>query len=168
MDISESKYFEILKAQIVKIMQQSYPGIPDSISNWKGQNIVDFQEDLRFKQNELISEKWFYTHMKSTNPKLPRIDILNFLSKYVGYQNWDEFKLKHGNDNNKISPDKSNRVFYLIPLIMLVVLALFYLGFKSMYTQEYTFCFYNNDTKDPIINSIIEISVLCDKILLCT
>ena len=147
MDISESEYLKILKEQIVKVMQQSYPGIPDSISNWKGQNIIDFQSDLRFKQKENISEKWFYIHMKSSNSKLPRIDILNFLSKYVGYKNWEEFKLKTGNDTFEIQPDNSNRVFYLVPLIMLVAVAVFYLIFKSMYTQEYTFCFYDNDTK---------------------
>jgi hypothetical protein len=159
-EISESKYFELLKRQIVTVMQQSYPGIPDSISNWKGQNIVDFQEDLRFKQNELISEKWFYNHMKSGNSKPPRIDILNFLSKYVGFKNWDEFKLNNGDGISKTTTDKSNRVFYFVPLIMLVVLTLFYLIFKSMYTQEYRFCFYDNDTKKPVENSIIEISVL--------
>jgi hypothetical protein len=159
-EISESKYFELLKRQIVTVMQQSYPGIPDSISNWKGQNIVDFQEDLRFKQNELISEKWFYNHMKSGNSKPPRIDILNFLSKYVGFKNWDEFKLNNGDGIRKTTTDKSNRVFYFVPLIMLVVLTLFYLIFKSMYTQEYRFCFYDNDTKKPVENSIIEISVL--------
>ena len=163
MENSESKYFEILKAQIVKIMQQSYPGIPDSISNWKGQNIVDFQAELRFKQSEHISEKWFYNHMKSTNSKLPRIDILNFLSKYVGCKNWDEFKIKNSDANSLIPVDKSNRVFFLVPIILFVVLGLFYLGFKSMYTQEYTFCFYDNDTKKPVINSIVEISILSDK-----
>lgn len=162
MEISEVKYFELLKGEIIATMQKSYPGIPDSISNWKGQNIVNFQEDLRFKQKELISEKWFYTHMKSNNSKLPRIDILNFLSKYVGYQNWDEFKLKNGDANNKISPDKSNRVFYLIPILTVIVLTFFYLIFNSMYTQEYTFCFYDSDTKNPVENSVIEISVLSD------
>jgi len=45
---------------------------------------------------------------------------------------------------------------------MLVAVAVFYLIFKSMYTQEYTFCFYDNDTKEPIVNSIIEIGVLSD------
>lgn len=160
MEISEVKYFEFLKGAIIATMQKSYPGIPNSISNWKGQNIIDFQDDLRFKQNEYISEKWFYTHMKLGNSKLPRIDILNFLSKYVGYQSWEEFKLKNSNVNVDIPPDKSNRVFYLLPLIMLVALTLFYLIFKSLYTQEYTFCFYDDDTKEPIVNSIIEVSVL--------
>lgn len=162
MEVSEGKYFEILKEKIVTVMQQSYPGIPDSISEWKGQNIIDFQGNLRFEQNEYLSEKWFYTHMKSRNSKLPRIDILNFLSKYAGYENWDEFKLKNKVAGNP-PPDKSNLVFYLIPFLTLIVLAVFYLISKNMYTQEYTFCFYDNDTKDQIINCIIEINVLSDK-----
>ena len=86
MDTHEIKYFKLLKENIVEVMQQSNPEIPNSISDWKGQNIIDFQENLRFKQNEYLSEKWFYTHMKTANLKLPRIDILNFLSKYVGYK----------------------------------------------------------------------------------
>jgi hypothetical protein len=38
----------------------------------------------------------------------------------------------------------------------------FYLAFSVMYTQDYTFCFYDSDTKKPIQNQIIEISVLSD------
>ena len=142
-------------------MKQSYPEIPDSITDWKGQNILDFQDELRLKLHENISEKWFYTHMKSENSKLPRIDILNFLSKYVDYRSWDEFKLKNGNDKVN-SNDKSNRVFYIVPFMTLIILTVLYLGFSSMYTQVYTFCFYDSDTKEPIKDNIIEISVLTD------
>jgi len=38
--------FGILKQKIVERMLQSYPGINPSISEWKGQEIVDFQEEL--------------------------------------------------------------------------------------------------------------------------
>ncbi len=75
-------------------MQQSYPGINPVISEWKGQEIVDFQEELLQKVNARISEKWFYSHMKSEKSILPRIDILNLLSSYVGYANWNEFRFK--------------------------------------------------------------------------
>lgn len=162
MSASENKYFEILKVKIVETMQQSHPEIPDSITNWKGQHIFDFQENLQFKQNEHISEKWFYTHMKSTNSKLPRIDILNILSKYTGYKSWDEFKLKNKNSDSETPNDKSNRLFYLVPLFMLLGLLIIYLIVDSMYTQVYTFCFYDSDTKKPIENNMIEITVLAD------
>lgn len=158
------KYFERLKEMIVEKMQQSYPAIPNSISDWKGQNIVDFQTELFVKQNQQISEKWFYTHMKANNKKLPRIDILNFLSEFAGFKNWDDFKLHNENSFsvNKKTTDKSNRVFYFVPLLMLGGVMIFYLAFSVMYTQNYTFCFYDADSKLPIENQIIEISILSD------
>ena len=163
MDIS-LKYFERLKEQIVLKMQQSYPAIPDSISDWKGQHIVDFQTELRVKQNEQISEKWFYTHMKTENKKLPRIDMLNFLSKFAGFNDWDDFKFKNGvTEKNSNKPgDKSNRVFFLLPLLTLGGVFVFYMAFSVLYTQNYTFCFYDHYTKKPIENQIIEIRVLSD------
>lgn len=100
--------------------------------------------------------------MKSTSSKLPRIDILNFLSKYAGFRNWDEFKLKNDDMGTKTTPDKSNRVFYLIPFLTLIVLSIIYLVSSSLSKQEYTFCFYDGDTKEKIENSIIEICVLSD------
>ncbi|MEN8118530.1 MAG: hypothetical protein ABFS16_16220 [Bacteroidota bacterium] len=157
---SDLKYFGLLKDKIVKTMQQSYPGVPGSVTDWKGQHIIDFQADLQFKLKETISEKWFYTHMKSSNSKLPRIDILNILTKYVGYKSWDYFKLKNTAHSSTTTADKSNRVFYIVPLVTIVALTIFYLLSKSLYTKEYSFCFYNNDTKEPITNSIIEINVL--------
>ena len=38
-------------------------------------------------------KRTFYTYFKSTNiDKLPRIDMLNMFSAYIGYQSWYEFK----------------------------------------------------------------------------
>lgn len=158
--ISEEKYFELLKGKIVATMQTAYPGIPESISDWKGQNIIDFQSDLKFKQKEHLSEKWFYNHMKSGSSNLPRIDILNFLSRYVGYQNWEDFKHSHSEKHKTSINNKSTRSYYLAPLIMVVVLTVVYFSYKSFYAQEYTFCFYDSVSKQSISNSIIEVTVL--------
>ena len=54
---NDQKYFEVLKKKIVAMMQQSYPGINPSISEWKGQDITDFQEELLRSVNAPISEK---------------------------------------------------------------------------------------------------------------
>lgn len=91
MQHKENTEFDLLKRKIVETMQQSFPGISSSISEWKGQDIVNFQEELLLKVNAHISEKWFYTHMKADRGKLPRIDVLNLLSKYVGYADWNDF-----------------------------------------------------------------------------
>lgn len=157
---SEDKYFELLKSKIVATMQETYPGIPDSISDWKGQNIIDFQSDLKFKQNQYLSEKWFYTHMKSENSKLPRIDILNFLSRYTGYRNWDNFKHFQTGSDKVAEHDKSNSYFYIIPLITVLTLTIFYFLYLLLYTKEYNFCFYDSISKQPISNTFIEITLL--------
>jgi len=99
-------------------MQQNHPGINPSISEWRGQEIVDFQEDLLGKVNAQISEKWFYTHMKSEHRSLPRIDVLNFLSKYAGYENWDDFKFKNSNLlQRKVVAKNPNRYFNMREMV---------------------------------------------------
>lgn len=89
-------HFEQLKkdvqAQYLKEHTPSY----DEISKWKGIDIIYFQEDLRKKAKGNISEKSFYTYFKNSPvTKLPRIDMLNLLSFYAGYDSWYGFKKQH-------------------------------------------------------------------------
>ena len=155
-----NSHFELLKKEIVSVMQQSFPGISPEISEWRGQDIVNFQEELLQKINAQISEKWFYTHMKSRQDALPRIDVLNFLSKYVGYHDWNDFI--HRNENKYASArfKSGNRYFVIVPLLVIMVLGALYLIFKFYNTQEYNFCFYDAVTKEPIVNNAIEVSLL--------
>ncbi|MEI7661012.1 MAG: hypothetical protein WCK34_02380 [Bacteroidota bacterium] len=163
MSRNDQTYFETLKKRIVVTMQQSYPGINPSIAEWKGQEITDFQEELLKKVNANISEKWFYTHMKSTHPSLPRIDMLNFLSRYAGYSNWDDFVFKHRDLLPAVPVQKSaDRYFWIIPLLVLAIICVFYGLFKLFDTQEYRFCFFDADTREPVINSKIEIRLLLE------
>jgi len=143
-----------------------YPGIPDRIEEWKGQEIIDFQEELRSHVKEHISEKWFYTHMKSNTGKLPRIDILNFLSRYAGYVDWNDFIYQHGeisqegNSRRGISGRESNRFFFLVPGMMLVAFAVVFAIIKFGTSREYQFCFNNQLTKIPVRDRSIEIVLL--------
>lgn len=89
-------HFEQLKKDVqTEYLKESTPS-HDDISKWKGIDIIYFQEDLRKKAKGNISEKSFYTYFK-TSPvtKLPRIDMLNLLSIYAGYDSWYEFKKQH-------------------------------------------------------------------------
>ncbi len=153
----------MLKEKVVETMLQTYPGISRSISDWKGQDIVNFQEELLQKVNAHISEKWFYTHMKSGQDRLPRIDMLNLLSKYVGYADWSDFVYKISNGKTALRMKSGNRYFIIVPLLVIGIMTVFYLMFKFMTTREYNFCFYDADTKEPITNSAIEVSLLKDK-----
>ena len=89
-------HFEQLKSEIQAKYLETHTPSNEDIAQWKGIDIVYFQEDLRQKVKGNISEKSFYTYFKSSPAtKLPRIDILNLLSNYAGYPSWFEFKKKH-------------------------------------------------------------------------
>jgi len=155
------------------MMQESYPGINPSISEWKGQEITDFQEELLKSVNAHISEKWFYTHMKSVSKSLPRIDVLNLLSKYAGYANWDDFVFRNRDliesaqsgtpsiaEVSKSGPDRANRYFIIIPIAAICIVLIFFGIFKLFNVREYKFRFYDADTKEPITNTKIEVHIL--------
>lgn len=89
-------HFEQLKKDVQAQYLKEYTPSYDEISKWKGIDIIYFQEDLRKKAKGNISEKSFYTYFKSSPvTKLPRIDMLNLLSIYAGYDSWYEFKKNH-------------------------------------------------------------------------
>jgi len=155
--------FGILKQKIVKQMQQSYPGINPSINEWKGQEIVDFQEELLIKVNAHISEKWFYIHFKSDKANLPRIDILNIMSRYAGYANWDDFRYKNSSPDAVLDKVRgANRYFIYVPAAALLILGLLFILFKIFSSREYRFSFYDADTAGPVTNCTIKVNVLHD------
>ena len=162
---NDNKYhFELLKQNIVANMQQSYPGINPSISDWKGQEITDFQEELLIKVNAHISEKWFYNHIKSENKSLPRIDVLNLLSKYAGFANWDDFVFNNSDHAAQgKSVVKANRYFIILPLLLVGVMAILFLLFKLFSIREYTFSFYDAHTRETITGCQIEIKILSEE-----
>ena len=100
----DSLYFKQLKAEIqAEYLKNNSPSEED-ISKWKGIDIIYFQEDLRKRAKGNISEKTFYTYFKTPNiDKLPRIDMLNLLSIYAGYESWFDFKKQHSSENKEIT-----------------------------------------------------------------
>ena len=157
---NELEYFHLLKKLVASTLQQSVPGINLSIESWKGQEIIHFQEDLERKVKGRISEKWFYTHIKDDYNKLPRIDILNLLSKYVGYLDWSDFKLKNELPEESITIllRKTKRIKWILFLtlgLMIISSGYYFVGSKT-----YEFCFVDSDKNTAIINQPIEIIVL--------
>ncbi len=141
-------------------MMQSYPGINPDISKWKGQEITDFQEDLRIKVNGQISEKWFYTHMKTENSSLPRIDVLDLLSQYAGYINWQDFT--HKNMDILPGEEKPGRQIYSlikIPLLLIAVMIVLFIIIKIINTQNYRFTFIDSDTGEPVTDNNLRVEL---------
>lgn len=99
-------HFEQLKTEIQQKFLENHTPSYDEISKWKGIDIIYFQEDLRKNAKGNISEKSFYSYFKSkNNQKLPRIDMLNILSIYAGYQSWYDFKKHHLSANELLNSD---------------------------------------------------------------
>ncbi|MFI5151308.1 MAG: hypothetical protein ACHQRM_16370 [Bacteroidia bacterium] len=104
MEAGEPLYFDALRKEVAAAFCKTHPGANPDIKEWKGQDIADFQEELIIKVKGRISEKWFYTHIKTPSDKVPRIDMLNMLSQYAGYDNWNHFK-----SANKIHQEEVTR-----------------------------------------------------------
>ncbi len=155
--------FALLKKEIVSAMKLQYPGINPEICDWKGQEITDFQEDLLTKVNGRLSEKWFYTHFKTSNTSLPRIDVLNMLSKYAGYSNWDDFRFKNSAPLPLAEKLKNaNSIFIWVPLLVMLAMVLLIVIYKIVNTQNYRFTFIDADTGDTIRNTMIQIDLLSE------
>ncbi|CAL2082436.1 conserved hypothetical protein [Tenacibaculum sp. 190524A05c] len=144
-------HFELLKKEIVSTFLKTHSA-PKTIEEWKGESIILFQEDLFDKVKGKVSEKWFYTYCKKSTDKLPRIDILNLLSRYVGYENWNDFVNQH---QKPIS--KKNNYAKLGALILVICLIAWNLFQPN---NEYVFCFVDQITDAPITKTSLDIKML--------
>jgi hypothetical protein len=152
------KYFEILKKEVVKTLQKNY-SVGSEIEKWKRQEILNLQDDLLEKVNGRISEKWFYTHLKSETTKLPRIDMLNILCEYAGYKNWNDLKSSFEVKPNSTPPKSKKKP--LVVVVIILLLAVVFVGSKFFpQDKEYKFCFVDANLKAPIKNSPIWVVLL--------
>lgn len=122
MNQKELQHFLTLKKEISAKMSRDFSMSSSDITDWKGEDIVIFQEALLNQVKGQISSKWFYTHMKSTGKSLPRIDVLNMLSQFVDYDNWADFLSKQSIEKPiKVKPKKSKFLFLLFPLLIAIL-----------------------------------------------
>jgi hypothetical protein len=164
----EFKAFKQLKKSVEQKFRLSFPDCNRDMENWTGQEILNFQEDLAEKVNGRISEKWFYTHIKNENQtKIPRIDILNLLSRYAGYNDWIDFKNKEF--SNESSTDKRSsgikRLYYLLGGIpVLTLLAILYILLKPIQKESKTYqlCFTDAYNGLPIVATPVEVLIAKD------
>ena len=112
---TELIYFQELKLEI-KLEAEVKLNIRKELKDWSIADIQTFQIDLEEKCRSTVSEKWVYTHFKNESEKLPRIDVLNLLSQYCGYANWDEFRhqKKHQEKQEKVN----NKSLWLVLVIL--------------------------------------------------
>lgn len=189
MQLREQEYFRELKKEVASTFRGTFSSSPADIEEWKGQDIVNFQEELMQKVNGRISEKWFYTHIKGQQEKLPRIDMLNLLSEYAGYKGWNDFvaKKKPALDpvvetgigqpliesppqqqetirpvQEKQAPSRKKRavLWISLPVIILVAAAIVVIILNRPALRTYQCCFVDMNGRPPVPNARIEVRVL--------
>ena len=187
MNEHELQVFQILKIKLQQTLQNAYPHYTREMPAWKSEEIISLQEQLHQKVKGYISEKWFYTHLKpSLNTKLPRIDMLDMLAQYVGYQGWQDFLYKENKDvlqekesqqehfspTNVVENTQKNKPLTKIctpanwkAVSLLTIILILFLGFTwRILSQQNTaikieFCFQDADTKKAITKDI-EVMIL--------
>ncbi|WP_296386567.1 hypothetical protein [Winogradskyella sp.] len=156
MNLEEKHTFSQLKLAITQKFLEGNSA-SQTIEDWKGEDIITFQEDLFDKVKARVSEKWFYTYIKNESKKLPRIDMLNLLSNYVGYQNWSAFKAEYKVETNASKPKKIYKSYlWLLILAPCALLAFSLINSKN----DYHFCFHDSIKNESINSVILNIKIL--------
>lgn len=146
----ELQLFILLKNEIAAKMSSDFSMSSSDITDWKGDDIVIFQEALLKEVKGQISSKWFYTHMKTTGKSLPRIDVLNLLAQFVNYENWADFKTQKSSDKKTQGLPKKSKLLLILLSIILVVL----IPFINSNNEFYTISVIDFDTNQPPENPI--------------
>ena len=154
MNESDIYYFNLLKKEVATTFLKNYTA-SNIIKDWKGEDITAFQEDLFAKVKGRVSEKWFYTYFKNTTEKLPRIDMLNLLSNYIGLKNWNAFKAKNSVELKKSSGKKYYKILFAIFIILCIMVC-----FLNQKEHQFKFCFVDALKNESITKTQLEIKVL--------
>lgn len=108
--------FYKLKQRILETYRNSYPYFQGDWRTFSSKDIRQLIDLVEEKLNERVSEKWIYTHLKpESNEKLPRKDMLDIFSRFVGYSDWEEFIFKNREkERSKISSEKRQKNKWII------------------------------------------------------
>ncbi|AWI26469.1 hypothetical protein [Flavobacterium pallidum] len=131
--MTQTDPFQELKKEVLLEYMRHYPYFQGSWKNFSSQDIQNLILLIEQHLKERISEKWIYTHLKpETNEKLPRKDMLDILSRFVGYSGWDEFRLKDLSavelkaDRSQIWKKRRLIIYAILMLIMVSGLAVYF------------------------------------------
>lgn len=166
---SDRILFDLLKEKVAQKLQQDHPEVSSNMKDWKGDEITLFREDLQSKVQGTVSEKWYYTHIKNEQDKLPRVDTLNLFSKYIGLTSWNAFLHKYADEQPvetdsykpikpKSKTKKSAYVMFSMLAVAITIIVL-YFSFRTEEEPRYSICFIDKHTHLPVNDSFLEIQI---------
>lgn len=166
--MTELDTFKRLKEMVLLKYQEHYPFFRGA---WKTFSALDIQNLINLIEEESkqsISEKWIYTHLKpDTNTKIPRKDMLDILSKFVGLSGWEELMVVNSVTIRKKTSSKV--VFYSIGGMVILAIAscifLYYLlSNRAIATAKKTIEIKNEFTNKKVSSDEIKVFKIQDNI----
>lgn len=160
--MTDLEIFQQLKESVLDHYQNSNPYFYGSWKSFSSQDILNLIDDIQLKTKQSVSEKWIYTHLKpKTNEKLPRKDMLDILSVYVGKSGWDEFKFVD-NSNNNFKSNSNSKLGILLLIVGILIVGFLIWKFTSNHNQKLEF--QNSYTKDSISKEDVKAFVVEDSV----
>jgi hypothetical protein len=124
--MTELEKFQELKQKVLLKYQEQHPFFQGTWKTFSSQDIQNLIALIEEKCKQTISEKWIYTHLKpETNNKIPRKDMLNILSEFIGFSGWDEFTFEEKISESKKSKVSEKSKKWLLVLIIFLILSIF-------------------------------------------
>lgn len=117
--------FQGLKDKVLQRYREDFPFFTGTWKTFSSQDIQKLIVLIESQCKQSISEKWIYTHLKpEESHKIPRKDMLDILSVFVGYSGWDELVFEHKNEDKSPIPQRNKLIVWLgVGLLGLVILA---------------------------------------------
>ncbi|WP_442787816.1 hypothetical protein [Flavobacterium suncheonense] len=169
--MTELDVFFQLKLSVLETYRKQHPYFTGSWKTFSSQDIFNLIDSIQLNTKQSVSEKWIYTHLKpEQNEKLPRKDMLDILSQYVGLSGWDEFKFQYKGtaiseetEEAIISKTGNSKAFYVIGICLILILAALFL--KNVFVPEKkTIELKDTFTKEKIATDEVKAFVVNDSV----
>jgi hypothetical protein len=162
--MTELQHFQELKEKVLLKYQEQYPFFQGNWKNFSSQDIQNLIGSIEEKCKQTISEKWIYTHLKpETNSKIPRKDMLNILSEFVGFSGWDEFVFEEIIEVKKSIESKKIIWFIVLILIFVIVVTSIYF-YKTNIPETKTIQLNNEFTNENVKSDEIKVIQVNDSV----
>lgn len=161
--MTELEKFQELKQKVLLKYQEHYPFFQGTWKTFSSQDIQNLIGLIEEQCKQSISEKWIYTHLKpETNSKIPRKDMLNILSEFVGFSGWDEFTFEEIAEVKVSKEAKISKKWWLLLLLPLLVLVVFLN--KKEAVSPHTIQLKNEFTKEQVNSNEVKVFEVKDSV----
>lgn len=169
--MTELEVFFQLKQNVLETYRKQHPYFTGSWKTFSSQDIFNLIDAIQQHTKQSVSEKWIYTHLKpEQNEKLPRKDMLDILSQYVGLSGWDEFKFQHHKNiiseeaKETVIPKNGNtKTFYVIGISLILIISAMFLK-NTFVPEKKTIELKDTFTKEKITTDEVKAFVVEDTV----